>query len=364
MDRRIATGFCAAAFLFSSAAVAQQSFQWQDSGMPRGPYIGLQGGANFLEDNDFRGGGADSKAKYNAGPVGTLTLGYGFNFGLRLELEGGYRRNNVDEINGASGDGRLETGSAMLNAIYDVPLPTFGIPLLPHVGAGVGWNHVWNRSGAHNGLTARGQDDLFAWQAIAGLDYVITPKLVAGIDYKYMRGNNATFDVVETGGSTKAGDQVSHAVLVGLRYYFGARPAPPAQPAAAPIPPPVAPAPAAPPVRAPVRNYTVYFDFDRAELASSAVPIVDQAAASARGGQATRLELIGHADRSGRDQYNQRLSERRAETVRQELVRRGIPANDIAIRGRGESEPAIPTADGVREPRNRRVEIILQTPGT
>jgi len=362
MDRRIAIGPGTAALLVSSAAVAQQqSFNWQDTGMPRGPYIGLQGGANFLEDNDFRGGGGDSKAKYNAGPVGTLMLGYGFEFGLRLELEGGYRRNNVDRINGASGDGRLETGSAMLNAIYDVPLPTFGIPLLPHVGAGVGWNHVWNRSGAHNGLTARGQDDLFAWQAIAGLDYVISPNLVAGVDYKYMRGNNASFDVAETGGTTKAGDQVSHAVLVGLRYYFGARPAPPpVQPAVAPVPP----APPAAPAPAPVRNYTVYFDFDRAELAPSAVPIVDQAAASARSGQATRLQLIGHADRSGRDQYNQRLSERRAQTVRQELVRRGIAANDIAIVGRGESEPALPTADGVREPRNRRVEIILQTPGT
>jgi OmpA-OmpF porin, OOP family len=367
MRQQVGLALGAFAFVCASDAAAQQTFRWQDTAMPRGLYLGLQGGASFLEDNDFRGGGTDSKAKYDPGPAGMVTLGYGFDFGLRLELEGGYRRNGVDRIGGTSGNGRLEVGSAMLNAIYDVPLPTFGIPVLPHIGAGVGWNHVWNRSRPHNGLSVRGQDDLFAWQAIAGVDYVITPNLVAGLDYKYMRGNNASFDIVETGATSKAGDQVSHSVLVGLRYYFGApaRPAPRAEPAAAPalVPPPTPPAPPAALPRAEPRSYTVFFDFDRADLDASAVPIVDQAAANARTGRATRIELNAHADRSGSDRYNQRLSERRAETVRQELVRRGVPASDIAVVAQGERQPAVPTADGVREPRNRRVEIVLQTPG-
>ncbi len=366
MRQPVSLALCALGIAFGWDATAQQTFRWQDTGMmPRGPYVGLQGGASFLEDNDFRGGGTDSKAKYDPGPAATVSFGYGFDFGLRLELEGGYRHNGVDRVSGTSGNGRLEVGSAMLNAIYDVPLPTFGIPVLPHIGVGAGWNHVWNRSSPHNGLRVRGQDDLFAWQALAGVDYVITPNLVAGLDYKYMRGNNASFDIVETGGTSKAGDQASHSVLVGLRYYFGApaRPAPRAEPAAI-VPPP---APAAPPAAAPraePRSYTVFFDFDRAELGASAVPIVEQAAANARTGRATRIELNGHADKSGSDRYNQRLSERRAETVRQELVRRGVPASDIAMVAQGERQPAVPTADGVGEPRNRRVEIVLQTTGT
>jgi outer membrane protein OmpA-like peptidoglycan-associated protein len=50
--------------------------------------------------------------------------------------------------------------------------------------------------------------------------------------------------------------------------------------------------------------------------------------------------------------------------VRQELTRRGVPDGEIATAGRGESDPAVPTPDGVREPRNRRVEIVLQAAGT
>src|SRR5687767_9839223 len=94
MHRHLLTGVIAAVALSSAPTLAQDTFRWQDtSAMPRGPYLGLQGGASFLEDNRFNGGGADSKTKYDPGPAGLLTLGYGFGFGLRLELEGGYRRN-------------------------------------------------------------------------------------------------------------------------------------------------------------------------------------------------------------------------------------------------------------------------------
>ena len=73
-----------------------------------------------------------------------------------------------------------------------------------------------------------------------------------------------------------------------------------------------------------------------------------------------RLILTGHADRSGTSRYNQRLSRERADAVRQRLIRLGIGANDIAVFAKGESEPLVATSDGVREPQNRRVEIILE----
>ena len=69
--------------------------------------------------------------------------------------------------------------------------------------------------------------------------------------------------------------------------------------------------------------------------------------------------LTGHADRSGPVAYNQRLSERRADAVKARLIREGIPAGQIVTIGRGETQPMVPTADGVREPQNRRVEIVL-----
>jgi OmpA-OmpF porin, OOP family len=70
--------------------------------------------------------------------------------------------------------------------------------------------------------------------------------------------------------------------------------------------------------------------------------------------------VAGHADRSGSPQYNQRLSQRRADVVAAELVRQGVNRSDIGITAYGESRPLVATADGVREPQNRRVEIVLR----
>ena len=76
--------------------------------------------------------------------------------------------------------------------------------------------------------------------------------------------------------------------------------------------------------------------------------------------QATRIEVAGHADRSGTPAYNQRLSQRRADAVAAELVARGVSRSEISVTAYGESRPLVPTADGVREPQNRRVEIVLR----
>ncbi|MFN4090443.1 MAG: OmpA family protein, partial [Alphaproteobacteria bacterium] len=123
------------------------------------------------------------------------------------------------------------------------------------------------------------------------------------------------------------------------------------------------PPPAPPPAPAPqqvVRSYLVFFDFDRSDLTSEAQRIVRTAAENAQAAQVTRINVTGHTDRAGSAQYNQRLSERRAQSVRAELIRNGVSEREIAVFARGESDPLVPTADGVREPQNRRVEIVLQ----
>jgi outer membrane protein OmpA-like peptidoglycan-associated protein len=129
-----------------------------------------------------------------------------------------------------------------------------------------------------------------------------------------------------------------------------------AQPQPAPAQAPAA-APAAPAVP---RTYLVFFDFDRSDIRPEARRIIETAAANRKTANVTRLEVTGHADRSGPDRYNERLSMRRAEMVRAELVRLGVPENEIAIFAKGEREPLVQTADGVREPQNRRVEIVLK----
>jgi len=120
-----------------------------------------------------------------------------------------------------------------------------------------------------------------------------------------------------------------------------------------------APAPAPAPALAPKKNFLVFFDFDRSNITADAARVIDEAASVAKAGNVARVQLTGHTDRSGSDQYNMALSLRRGEAVKQALIARGIPANSISIIGRGESQPLVPTADGVREPQNRRVEILL-----
>jgi len=132
----------------------------------------------------------------------------------------------------------------------------------------------------------------------------------------------------------------------------------PAAPVAAPAAPPP-PAPAAAP--APARNYIVFFDFDKADLKSDAQTVVRQAAQGFKNSTGvTRIEATGHADRAGTPAYNMKLSQRRAEAVRAELIAQGVPANAITIAAKGETQPLVQTADGVREPQNRRVEIVLR----
>ena len=143
-------------------------------------------------------------------------------------------------------------------------------------------------------------------------------------------------------------DYVFHGPFARLTATFGS-----ATPVAAAPPPAPAPAPM------PQKNFLVFFDFDRSNITADAQRVITEAAAAAKAGNVSRIQLTGHTDRSGSDQYNMALSLRRGEAVKQALIRQGIPAASIAVIGRGESQPLVPTADGVREPQNRRVEILL-----
>src|SRR3546814_1065897 len=131
---------------------------------------------------------------------------------------------------------------------------------------------------------------------------------------------------------------LTHMVVVGLRFTFGVpekpalAPTPVAAPAPAPQPTP-APEPAAP------KNYLVFFDWDSAKLTPEAMDIVNTAAANAKKGGVSRIEAVGHADRSGPKPYNERLSKRRAEAVKAALVQQGVSAGEIGVVSKGETDP-------------------------
>lgn len=120
--------------------------------------------------------------------------------------------------------------------------------------------------------------------------------------------------------------------------------------------PPVAAKPVAP-MAAP-EKFLVFFDFAKSNLTPDARNTIANAAKAAKTAGAARLIVVGHADRAGPEDYNLRLSKRRADAVKGELVRLGVSPTVITTEGRGETDPLVPTADGVREPQNRRVEIM------
>jgi outer membrane protein OmpA-like peptidoglycan-associated protein len=137
-----------------------------------------------------------------------------------------------------------------------------------------------------------------------------------------------------------------------VKYRFGGPSEPEAAPAAYTPPPVQAPAPSVP------KSYLVFFDFNKSDLTAQAKGIVDQAAANAGPAHVTRLTVTGHTDTVGSDAYNMRLSRRRAESVAAELEKDGIAAGEIEIVAKGKRDLLVPTADGVREPQNRRVQIV------
>ena len=108
-----------------------------------------------------------------------------------------------------------------------------------------------------------------------------------------------------------------------------------------------------------MRNFIVFFDFDKSNLSPEAQQVVQQAVQTARMGNFVRITVTGHTDTVGSMAYNQGLSERRAGSVKDEMVREGIPANEITTVGRNFSDPLVPTGPGVREPQNRRAVIDL-----
>ncbi|MCI4661803.1 MAG: OmpA family protein [Neomegalonema sp.] len=113
------------------------------------------------------------------------------------------------------------------------------------------------------------------------------------------------------------------------------------------------------PMAAVAKSWTVYFGFDRSNLTAQARSVLNEVVESVRGLSSPLLSIVGHTDTAGSVGYNQGLSERRANTVANALSAAGVDMGTATLAGRSEKQLAVPTADGVAEPLNRRVEIQL-----
>lgn len=336
-------------------------------------YLGPEGGWTQLQDQNDKFRVPAVVANPTLGPKTTFNSGFnvgvrgGYEWGpWRFEEEYSYRNNSVSSFAGFGNrvfQGNRHANAIMTNALYDF---TFGWPITPHIGAGIGAVDIVDgvsRQGigalpgpinAVNSLN--GSSWQFGYQGIAGVRYNISPFLALDVDYRYLatpdftiKSNNgpAKPGVCCNGVSYKTGYSTQN-VVASLTMRFGA-------------PPPVAPAPApqAPPPPPTHQVYLVFFDWDKYNITPEGMQILQAAAAQYRAGGSVRLQVTGYTDLSGSAGYNQRLSERRANAVAAALASMGVARNDMVVTGRGMNDPRVPTPLGVREPQNRRVEIVF-----
>ncbi len=374
-------------------------------------YVGGDFGGMIVEDIDFDFGTgptipssstAQIAINHDYGYDAALFVGYDLG-AFRVEAEVSYKRARVDDIEtsvrfpgapgtgipvgGAitpdlypAGGGRTSALSFMINGMLD-----FGDDdgISGFVGGGVGiaridYNNIRAFSNQPAGIDD--SDSRFAWQVVAGVRQAISDTVDITVRYRFFNADNIR--TVDFRGFESESRFRSHSLLGGITFNFGT-PEPPVE--VPPCPPgwtrdgngvcqepirepdPVKQCPDGSTI--PVAQecprqqviypgpFIVFFDWDKDEITPAAAAILDNAAAGYQQVGSASVVLAGHADRSGSDEYNVGLSQRRANNVRAYLAGRGVPDAAITSEAFGESRPLVDTADGVREPQNRRVEI-------
>jgi opacity protein-like surface antigen len=333
-----------------------------------GPYVGLQGGYGWGDSN----GGLTISGfpiPYHPHPDGVIGGGHAgylwqwghWVFGAEGDLEGAditgsdtetHIANKVESRNNLDASLRGKAGFAIDRVLlYGTAGVAFGqvkteysCPTCNHpTGPGSPYDVT---SGVRIG-----------WTAGAGAEFTVTPKWSVAAEYRYTDlGSKGFADPVTT--ATDSGNHFTfNAVTIGVSYHFlpprpPAPPPPPIVPVMAPEPMPEAMAPAP-------HAFVVYFQFDRYDLTPEAAAVVRAAAKAFRATGYARIEITGYTDLAGTQAYNLALSKRRADTVSRYLAHLGVPRGAMEVAWRGKSHPRVPTPDGMRDPRNRRVEILM-----
>jgi OmpA-OmpF porin, OOP family len=316
---KLALGCAVAGLVLTQTANAQT----------QGFYTGIEGGLNWMTN-------FNANTNVMAAPVVGVTpqtgwavggvFGYDF-VGPRVEFETVYRYNptNVSVPNTALGNqvGQL---AFMVNALYDFMPDSI---ITPYAGVGAGLALVDGNSPLSS--TA------LAYQGIVGVGYKATENLRVNLDGRYYGTTNPSVNNAQWTNNNIG-------VMLSLTYKFDAP---------APAPTPVAAAPA-------VTSFMVFFDWDKSNITAAGMNVIKQAANAYRVKGSAQITATGHTDTSGPDNYNMALSLRRATSVKNALVLEGVPASAITVVGKGEQGLLVPTGQNVREPQNRRVEIVLQ----
>ncbi|MBI1405385.1 MAG: OmpA family protein, partial [Caulobacter sp.] len=352
MKFKLLAGAAIAATLVASGASAQDA----------GWYGAIDLGYHWSDDTNYElGAGGSANVDPDDTWMGAARLGYRLSPHWRVELEGAYRPGDVPDGAVFTAGGNFEVFSLMGNVLFDF-IPDGDLSPFVGVGGGIAGAQYDTQDPPFNDFIVDDSDSTWAWQAIAGVSAKATDRVNVDLTYRYFQTGDFNFTNNGAAGPMK-GSYNDQSVTVGIRYSFAAPPPPPPppEPPAPPTPPPPPPAPPAPPP-APIyepREFIVYFPFDQSILTPEAQTVVSEAAQYAQAGNATQIVVVGHADTSGSAKYNVGLSQRRSKAVADALVGMGVNSSTLAVDWKGESEPAVATGDGVKEPLNRRSTISI-----
>ena len=278
----------------------------------------------------------------------------------------------VNGVNALNHRGTDESYGGFANVIYDFDLERlFGVKSIvtPFIGGGAGY--LWQRYNRPNTMIGAitGTHGGFAWQGIIGAAFdtgirglqITAQYRMIGQPGSFYNGGFAYNAGGGAIGNANFDQRFNHQFIVGFRYAFQNRPVHITPPSVSRA---FATSTAAAPAPVPARSYLVFFDWNQYALTSRARQIVVEAAHASTYVHTTRINVNGYTDSSAApgpagQKYNYALSVKRARSVEAELIRNGVPASEIVIRGYGDTNPLVPTAPNTREPQNRRVEIIL-----
>jgi outer membrane protein OmpA-like peptidoglycan-associated protein len=309
---------------------------------------------NGTLDNAAAGLAADLDGSVFGGQIEAgLLLGDRDSLFLEPRVSLAYSGTDLDDIATPQGSLEFDAGESLRGKAGARVGTGFGSKGVVYIGG----NYVHEFEGDDTVLFTTGQS-----QALIGNlpvdDYA---EVTAGVAF----GNaDDAFGASLQGTYATGSDIEGYGATLNLRYQFGGRSAPApavAPPAPAPVmapPPPPRPAPPPPPKPAcSTGPHIVFFDFDKSDITAEAATILNNAITAYANCGSARVMLAGHTDTSGRASYNVGLAERRNASVRSYMAGRGVPDGQITGEAFGETQPRVPTADGVREAQNRRVEV-------